>query len=134
MVCSLHSICFNSPQLGYKTLDYWPRDMLSFNFSGKGLRQVSPPHFVHYFSRKMFLMLHSINWPNFIEWLPGCEVIKFEMKLIFLSKPLCYMTKKSGQKRQNEKSFPGEIKSTFHHFQRVFISKKLSQTWEFTFK
>ena len=44
--------------------------MLNFIFSGKGLGLVSPPHFVHNFSRKMFLMLDSINWPNFIVWLP----------------------------------------------------------------
>ena len=40
--------------------------MLNFDFSEKGLGPVSPQHFVHGFSRKMFLMLRSINWPNFI--------------------------------------------------------------------
>ena len=30
-------------------------------FSEKGLGLVSPPHFMYDFSRKMFLMLHSIN-------------------------------------------------------------------------
>ena len=72
-VCSLISIYFDSPQLAYKlykTLDYWSRDVLNFNFSEKGLGLVSPPHFVYDFSRKMFLMLHCINWPNFIAWLP----------------------------------------------------------------
>ena len=54
----------------YKILDYWSRDMLNFHFSEKDLGLVSAPHFVHDFSRKMFLMLHSINWPNFIVWLP----------------------------------------------------------------
>ena len=54
----------------YKTLNYWSRDTLNFNFSEKSLALVSPPHFVYDFSRKMFLMLHSINWPNFIVWLP----------------------------------------------------------------
>ena len=43
--------------------------MLNFNFSEKGLGLVSPPHFMYDFSRKMFLMLHSINWANFIVWL-----------------------------------------------------------------
>ena len=82
----------------YKTLGYWFRDMLNFNFSEKSLGLISPPHFVYDFSRKLFLMLHSINWPNFIFWLsllleildnmciaiifyPGCDVIK----LSFLS-------------------------------------------------
>ena len=36
--------------------------MLTFNLSEKGLGPV--------FSRKMFLMLHSINWPNFTVLLP----------------------------------------------------------------
>ena len=49
--------------------DYWSRDMLNFNFSEKGLGLVSPPHFVYGFSRKMFLLLHTINWTNFIVWL-----------------------------------------------------------------
>ena len=53
----------------YKTLDYWSRDMFNFNFSEKGLGLVSPPHFVYDFWGKMFIMLHSINWPNFIVWL-----------------------------------------------------------------
>ena len=38
--------------------------MLNFNLSEKGLGIVSLPQFVYDFSRKMFLMLHSIK-PNF---------------------------------------------------------------------
>ena len=89
------------------------------------------------FSRKMFLVLHSINWPNFIVWLPlpleildnmcitivcypGSDVIKFEINLIFLIKPFCYMTKNSRQKLkdlENEKSFWSEIN---HHLFIIF--------------
>ena len=70
-------------------------------------------------------MLYSINWPNFIVWLPllhdilinmciaivsetGCDVINFGINLIFLIKLFFYMTKKSRQKFkyfENEKSF-----------------------------
>ena len=56
------------------------------------------------FWRKIFLLLYSINWPNFIFWLPllfdifgniciaivckpGCDVMNFEVKFIFLIKP-----------------------------------------------
>ena len=53
----------------YKTLDYWSRDMLDFNFSEKGLGLISQPYFVYDFSWKMFLLLHSINWPTFTVWL-----------------------------------------------------------------
>ena len=54
----------------YKTLVYWSKDMLNFSFSEKSLGLVSPSHFVHDFARKMFLMLDSIDWPNFIVWSP----------------------------------------------------------------
>ena len=99
--------------------------MLNFYCLEKDLEIVSAPHFVYYFSRKMFLMLYSINWANFIVWLPlfleilgniciaivcfpCCDVIYLEINLIFLIKPFLYMTKKSKQKLKylvNEKSF-----------------------------
>ena len=107
----------------YKTLGYWSRDMLDFDFLKKGLEMAFSPHFVYYFSRKRFLLLYSINWPNFIAWLPdcliawlplllaildnmciriacfaGCDVIIFEINLISLIKPFFYMTKSSRQK------------------------------------
>ena len=46
--------------------------MLSFDFLEKdlGLGIVSTPHFLYDFSRKMFLMLYSINQPTFIALLP----------------------------------------------------------------
>ena len=81
-------------------------------------------------------MLYSVNLPNFIDWLPllleilvkmctenvcqpGCDVIGFEINLIFLIKPFSYMTKELRQKfkyLENEKTFSGEIKSIFHLF------------------
>ena len=78
--------------------------MLNFDFLDKGLGIVSPAHFVHDFSTQMFLMLYSINWPNSIAWLsllleilvnmciaffcyPGCDVLNFEINLIFLIEP-----------------------------------------------
>ena len=36
----------------------------------RGLELNSLPHFLHNFWRKIFLLLYSINWPNFIVWLP----------------------------------------------------------------
>ena len=76
MVCSLVSMFqYLALNLAYqknlhKTLGYWSRDMLNFNFSEEDLGLVSPSYFVYEFSRKMFLILHCINWPNFIVWLP----------------------------------------------------------------
>ena len=77
--------------------------MLSFDFSGKGLGIVSPAHFAYDLSIKIFLMLYSINRPNFIAWLPllieilgnmsiaivclGCDVMDFEINHIFLIEP-----------------------------------------------
>ena len=74
MVCSLISFCFDSPQIAYNRnllkLLYWSRDMLSFDMLHKGRGIVFPAHFMYNFSIKIFLMLYSINWPNFIVWLP----------------------------------------------------------------
>ena len=44
--------------------------MLNFDILDKGLEIVPAAHFVYDFSTKMFLKLYSINWPNFIVWLP----------------------------------------------------------------
>ena len=78
--------------------------MLNFDFLDMGLGIVSPAHFVYNFLTKMFLMLYSINWSNFIVWLPllleklgntcikifcspGCDVMDFEINFIFLIEP-----------------------------------------------
>ena len=129
VVYNLVSIYCDSPQLAiqksklYKTLDYWSRDILNFNFSEKGLGLVSPPHFVYDFSRKMFLMLHSINWPNFIVWLLLLLEILGNMCITIFCLPGCdhfaTLPKKSRQKvkhLENEKSFWREIENIFHHF------------------
>ena len=126
--------------------------MFKFDCLEKSLGIVSPPHFVYYFSRKMFLVLHSINWPNFIAWLPllreilgnisiaivcktSCDVINFEIYLIFPTMPFLNITKKPRQKfDENEQRFQGEIESTFHAFKKAFSCQKLSQTWEGAFK
>ena len=75
MVCSFHNISialklvYNGNKL-FKTLHYWSRNMLNFEFLDKGLEMVSSVYFVYNFSPNMFLMLYSINWPSFIVWLP----------------------------------------------------------------
>ena len=40
--------------------------MLNFDFLEKSLEIVSSPRFVYDFSKKMFLMLHSINETSYI--------------------------------------------------------------------
>ena len=64
------NLAYNKNKQHKSLFDYWFRDMLNFDFLEKGLGIVSPPHFVYDFLRKMFFMLYSINWPNFISWLP----------------------------------------------------------------
>ena len=88
--------------------------MLNFDLLEKDLGIVSPPQFVHDISKKMFLMLYSINWPNLIAWLfllfeilinmciaivcfPRFDVINLEIELNFLIKSLFYMNKESRQ-------------------------------------
>ena len=78
--------------------------MLNFDFLDKGVGIVSPAHFVYDFLTKMFLILFSISWPNFNAWLSllleilgnmyisivcysGCDVMDFEINLIFLIEP-----------------------------------------------
>ena len=90
---------YNKTRL-HETLVHSPRDILNFDFFKKDLGIVSPPHFAYDFSRKMFLILYSIKWPNFIVWFPllltilgdmciaivsfpGCGVINFVINLIF---------------------------------------------------
>ena len=70
-----------------------------------GLELVPLLHFLHHFRIKIFLLLYSITWTNFDIWLPlflqildnmyivivclpGCDVINFEINLIFLTKML----------------------------------------------
>ena len=118
------NLAYNKNKL-YKTLDYWSRDILNFHFLKKDLGIVFSIHFVYDFSRKMFLMLYSIDWTNFIVLLPllleilgnmciaivcfpVCDIIHFEINLIFLIKPFFNMGKSSRQKFKNlanEKSF-----------------------------
>ena len=74
VVCRLISLYFDSTQINiqynrnklFKTLHYWSRDMLNFVFLDKSLGIISPAHFVYDFSTKMFIMVYSINWSNFI--------------------------------------------------------------------
>ena len=66
----------------------------------RGLELCTLPHFLHNFWRKIFILLRSVNRPNFIVWLsllceilgnmcigivckPGCDVMDFEVSLIF---------------------------------------------------
>ena len=99
--------------------------MLNFDILDKGLGAVSPAHFVYDFSTKMFLILYSINWQNFIVWLPllleimgntcievvyspGCDVMDFKINLNFLIEPFFYITEKLWQKLkylEKEKNF-----------------------------
>ena len=103
--------------------------MYNYDFLEKGSGMVSPQHFVY----EMFLMLFSINWPNFINWLhllleilvnmcitivccPGCDAINIEINLIFFMKSFFYMTKKSRQNFkyiENKKGSWGKIKTFF---------------------
>ena len=72
----------------YKVLDYWSKDTLNFDFIEKGLWIASPPHFVYDFSRKIFLKLYSINWPNFIAWLALLLEILMNMYIAIVNQVL----------------------------------------------
>ena len=145
-VCSLVSTTLNltyNTKL-YNTLDYWSRDMLKFVFLEKDVGIVSPLLFLKDFSRKMFIMSYSINWPIFIAWFrlllellgnvfiwnyffPGCDVINFEINLVFLIKPFFLRNQRSRQKfkyLEKEKIFFWN-KKHFSLFLRGFQSPKI---------
>ena len=76
--------------------------MAYFDILEKGLVIVFLPHFLNDFLIKMFLMLYSTKWTNclvaFTSYIAifcflGCDVINFEINLIFLMKRFSYMTK-----------------------------------------
>ena len=59
-ICISVPLTFSKNKL-HKTLDYWSRDILHFDFLEKGLRIVSPPHYAYDFSTKDFLMIRRIS-------------------------------------------------------------------------
>ena len=96
-----------------KILDRWSRATLNFDFLEKCLGIVSSLHYILWtiFQQKYLscyiLSTDQISLPFLYEilvnvcfaiifWL-GCDVISFEINLIFLIKPLLYMSKKSRQ-------------------------------------
>ena len=117
-------LAYNKNKL-FKTLHYWSRDMLNFDFLDKGLEIVSPAHFVYDFSTKCsscyILLTEQISLPGclyFLSYWTICVLQLFvdqvvtswilKLTLSFQSSRFCYMTKKSWQKLrylENEKSF-----------------------------
>ena len=63
----------------------------------KVLRIVSLPHSEYDFSRKIFLMLYSVNLPNFIDWLPLLLEILVKMCIEDVCQPGCDVTDFSNQ-------------------------------------
>ena len=95
------------------------------------------------FWRKIFLMIYSINWRNFIVWLSllleildnvciailcfqGFDAINFEIDLIFLIKSFFYLSKKSWRASkylENKKAFKVKAKAFFITFKELSITK-----------
>ena len=50
-----------------------------FKKTKRGVELVSLLHFLHHFWRKIFLLLYSNNWPNFIFWLSLLREILYNM-------------------------------------------------------
>ena len=64
------------------------RNMINFNFFKKGLGLLFLSHFVHEFSRKVFLVLYFLKWPNFAVWLPVLLEIS-GMFILIVCYPVC---------------------------------------------
>ena len=72
----------------YESSDCWSRDMPNFDFLVQGLRLASLSHCLYHFLWKIFLMLYSINWKNFIIRFPlllGILSNKCTVVIIFFS-------------------------------------------------
>ena len=111
--------------------------LIFFKKTKRGLELVSLLHFLPDFWRKIFLTLYSIQWPNFIFWLPlhfemlsnmciaivcypVCDVIKFEIDLNIFQRD-----QKSQEKNISKTQF-----ITFHHFQSAFIEANKANFFE----
>ena len=126
--------------------------MLNLDFLQMGLELASPPYFVYNFSRKVFCILYSTNWPNFVVWLPlrfrywGICVMQLFVSKVLTSKILKFTwTFQSGRfstwpKNQDKiyisrkrKELLRWNKNIFHYFSKFFSCQKLSETWECAF-
>ena len=132
----------------------WSRDMINFDFLVKGLRIVSPAHFVYDFFTKILPMLHSINWTNFTAWLllvlaiwAICLLQLFanqvvtsgilKLTLSFWSSHFFYMRKKSRKNLniwRTERASKMKWKALFIIFKGLSVNQKLSQTLENAFQ
>ena len=121
-------------------------------FLKKGLGLVSPPYFVDDFSRKVFLMLCSINWPNFFVWMPlffeisdnmcvaivcypVCDIINFEIYLSVTSQKMKFYIKDFFSKCDQIRSFQSAVtfseeilNGKLHVLCSVLLSKRFP-TW-----
>ena len=97
--------CISSWGLHILKLSCRPPTFTSFKAFLKNKKRsgTSLPVTLYYFWRKIFSFLYSCTWPNFVVWLPllheilgdiciaivcypGCDVMNFEINLIFLIK------------------------------------------------
>ena len=154
LISTLVSICFGIPRLTdtiknklYETSDCWSRDMFNFDFK-KGSGSSFSTTFSVWFSRKIFFILHSINYTNFFVWLPllHWDISKnvccnFSLSILWRHKfwnlpQLSYQTVFFHDRKfraKTERSQEG--KELFRWNKNLFSSfLKDVQTWECTFK
>ena len=107
------------------------------------LRKGSGNRFFTKFSRKILLVLYSINWPNFMVWLPlrleilgntciavvcfpVCAVVNIKINLILLIKPFFYMAKTLRQNLKilrTKRTFKVRPKAFFINFKGFSVAK-----------
>ena len=134
-----HTIKINC--IKFQTVD--PEICSIFIFLENGLGLVFPTHIVYDFCRKIFLILCSINWPNFIvcsslpleilantcfviSCLPVYDVFEFENNLSFLIKLFFYTAKTPRQKfeyLQDKNKFKVNLKAVFIIFKGLLVAR-----------
>ena len=135
-------------------------DKLNFDFLEKCLVIVFRPHCVYDFTRKIFLMLYLIIWPNVIVWLhlrpeiwgniciaivcfSSCDDINFKILLIFLIKAFFTWSKyyKNLNMLRTKRDFKGKQKAFLIILKGFAVAKSclrpksvpIGMAWDFSF-
>ena len=89
MVSIIFFIYFSIKDSTNNTSHFSSIDILNFDFDNRVCDYVTHQILCIIFTRKIFLMLCSINWPNFIFWLPTLFDILGNMSIVIICLPDC---------------------------------------------
>ena len=62
---------YRMPSQGYRNI------LKQSSRTKRALELVSQLHFLHAFCKKLSFLLYSLDWPNFIVWLPSWDIVHY---------------------------------------------------------